>query len=128
MNYYYYERHQSRRVIALLAIIVLFILMLLATRTVHSTEPPQLVFTFDHREPDGRRVVIIRDVAVVMGWTPVGHPAPLTKGDYLVCTPISIPVAVRKLDGEDVGPRNEIAFRCGQSLYLMTTLNISPKK
>ena len=113
---------------------ILFILWLVLitlgiyAKSIRSNEPPQLVFTFDHQRPDGQSVVIIRDVTVAMGWTPVGHPAPLTKGDYLVCAPLSIPVAVRKLDGQDVGPRNEIAFRCGANLYLMTTLDIKPKK
>ena len=128
MNYYLYERHQNRKVLALLFIIGLIFLMLWATKSVHSADPAQLVFTFNHKTPDGRAVVVIKHVTLIMGWTAVRTPAALATGDYMVCTPFAIPVAIRKLDGQEVGPRNEIAFRCGSNLYLMTDLNIRPEK
>ena len=121
------DKERLGYIIGIIAIIGLILSFIFWPPTIHSDQP-QLVFTFDHQRPDGQSVVIIRGVAVAMGWTPVGHPAPLTSGDYLLCTPISIPVAVRKLNGEDVGIRNEIAFKCGKNLYLMTTLDIKPKK
>lgn len=107
---------------------ILILVLILKPVSVHSAEPQQLVFTFNHKTPDGRTVVVIKHVTVVMGWTPVKTSSALATGDYMICTPFVIPVAIRKLDGQDVGPREEIAFRCGENLYLMTNLNIRPEK
>jgi hypothetical protein len=110
-----------------IAIVVFFILIaLLFPLPARPSEPqgPQIVLEFNQSSPDGKIRFFTVKSPVGLGLTPLNNAAPLSPGTLSICRMETAQVALRTLDGKDVGPLNDIVFRCGQDRYIFTTLAV----
>jgi hypothetical protein len=88
----------------------------------------QVVLVYDHQESDGR-VIVVPKAITVMALTPVRprRLGALPPGTLMICQPFTQRVALRTLDGKELGYFDEIAFKCAGDVFLFSAMDLHPE-
>jgi hypothetical protein len=111
---------------ALLTAIVLLLAVTWQAKTEEKRE--QVVLLYQQRSIiEGQNVDIVavpKKTTVYLGLVPLDSQAELPAQTIMLCSPMSQRIGVRGVDGRELGPLNEIGFKCGGKRYLFTKLDL----
>jgi hypothetical protein len=114
--------------VAAIGIMLLSILMapsFSGERSSESVKSPQVLLEFNHQDKDGRAIVVPQG-KVVLALVPIQplHPAPMETGTLMLCRMFTIDDGSVMRENHPPTPHREIGFRCGDSVYEFTAMDI----